>query len=365
MKTIDLIVGARPNFMKIASLYEATQSQTSFKKEYKFRLIHTGQHYDDAMSDTFFSDLNIPIPDINFGVGSGSHAEQTSKIMIAYENLLEESKSDLCIVVGDVNSTLACSIVAKKKNIPIAHIEAGLRSNDWTMPEEINRVVTDSITDYFFTTSVNASNNLIKNGIREDSIFFVCNTMIDSLMNNIESIQKPELFDELLLEPKKYFLLTLHRPANVDQKENLVKLLESICQHCQDYPVIFPIHPRTKNSLDGLEIKFQNLKLIPSQSYLEFMFLLSNCFAILTDSGGITEESTILGVPCLTIRDNTERPETIEIGTNVLIGTNPEKFEDHFSKLFHNQWKKGSIPEKWDGKAGLRIIKKIENKILR
>ena len=260
---------------------------------------------------------------------------------------------------------MACSIVAKKKNILVAHIEAGLRSYDWAMPEEINRIVTDSISDYFFTTSVNASRNLIKNGISEDSIFFVGNTMIDSLMNNTENIVKPKLFDELLLEQKKYFLLTLHRPSNVDKEENLHSLLESICEHCQNYPIIFPTHPRTENSLKNLEVKFQNLRFIPSQSYLEFMFLLSNCFAILTDSGGITEESTILGVPCLTIRDNTERPETVDIGTNVLIGTDPKKFGKHFSKLFNNQWKKGNIPEKWDGKAGVRILKAIENKILR
>ncbi len=365
MKTIDLIVGARPNFMKIASLYQAVSDNKLYGREYKFRLIHTGQHYDDSMSKTFFEDLKIPIPDFNFGVGSGSHADQTSKIMKAYENLLDNFISDLCIVVGDVNSTLACSIVAKKKNIPVAHVEAGLRSHDWAMPEEINRVVTDSISDYFFTTSVNAMNNLINNGIQKDSIFFVGNTMIDTLRHNLDNFVKPTFFDELSLKPDGYFLLTLHRPGNVDEEQELITLLNSICQQCKDLPIIFPIHPRTHKILQNLDVKFENLNFVPSQSYLEFMFLLSNCFAIITDSGGITEESTILGVPCLTIRDNTERPETIDIGTNILIGTDPEKFEKHFNRLFNNQWNKGNIPEKWDGKAGLRIIRALEQEILR
>ena len=361
MKKIDIIAGARPNFMKIASLFNAVKNISQDSLNFEFRLIHTGQHYDDKMSENFFTDLGIPKPDYNFNVGSGSHAEQTSKIMIAYENLLHESPSYLCIVVGDVNSTIACAIAAKKKKILVGHIEAGLRSNDLDMPEEINRIVTDSISDYFFTTSKQASNNLIDIGANKENVFFVGNTMIDSLQNNLSNLVRPKIYDDLCLKSKEYLLLTLHRPANVDQESELELILNSINSESNGMPVIFPVHPRTQKILQKADIGLEGIKFISPQSYLGFMYLLNNAFAVITDSGGITEESTILNIPCMTVRDNTERPETIDIGTNELIGTDYRKFKPWFEKLFNSQWKSGSAPEKWDGKAGDRIIKILQN----
>ena len=356
MKIVDLIVGARPNFMKVASLFHALRSLSKKKINFKFRLIHTGQHYDKKMSKNFFTELDIPQPDINFNVRSGTHAEQTAKIMISYERLLDKSPSDMSIVVGDVNSTIACAIAAKKRNIPVAHIEAGLRSYDWTMPEEVNRVVTDSISNYFFTTSDTATNYLIKRGFHIESIFFVGNTMIDNLNNNIHRFRKPLFWDKLKLEKKKYLLLTLHRPANVDQEDELLNILEKISSLSNNLTILFPVHPRTSNKVKKSISKIENLHLLEPQTYLEFMYLLNNSMAIITDSGGITEESTVLGVPCMTVRNNTERPETVEIGTNRIIGTNPEKFKPWFEKLYDEKWPSGQIPLKWDGKSGERII---------
>ena len=363
MKKIDIIAGARPNFMKIASLFNAIKKISPDSINFSFRLIHTGQHYDDKMSKNFFKELGIPEPDYNFNVGSGSHAEQTSKIMVAYESLLKESPSNLCIVVGDVNSTLACAIAAKKQKIPVGHIEAGLRSNDLDMPEEINRIVTDSISDYFFTTTKQAAQSLIANGANKHNVFFVGNTMIDSLKNNSENFIQPKIFNDLGLEKKKYLLLTLHRPANVDQENDLSLILESLSSASQGIPIIFPIHPRTEKILNRSNIELNWIKAIPSQSYLEFMYLLKNSLAVITDSGGITEESTILNIPCMTVRENTERPETVNIGTNELIGTDPSKFKPWFEKLFNSEWKSGTAPDKWDGKAGERIIKILNQNI--
>ena len=354
---IDLIAGARPNFMKIAPIINAIKCIPS--EELKYRLIHTGQHFDKNMSDSFFIQLGLPTPDINLNAGGGSQAEQTAKIMIGYEKVIEILKPDLCLVVGDVTSTMACSIVAKKMQIKVAHIEAGIRSNDMSMPEEINRLVTDSITDFYFTTSEFANSNLKKSGIKENQIFFVGNTMIDTLLLNISKLIKPKIWDETKLIIKNYLVLTLHRPANVDDKLKLKELVEAIVNNSNDIPIIFPVHPRTQKILANLEIGHNNLILIEPLSYLEFNYLVQNSKAVITDSGGITEETTVMGVPCMTLRENTERPETITIGTNELLGINSNAIKPAMDKLFSGKWKTGNIPKYWDGKTGERIINVI------
>ena len=354
---IDFIAGARPNFMKIAPMIKALSKFPSSKVVY--RLIHTGQHYDQNMSDTFFEQLGIPEPDVNLGAGGGTQAEQTAKIMIGYESLLLTKPSDLCIVVGDVTSTMACSIVAKKLNIRVAHIEAGIRSGDLTMPEEINRMVTDSISDYFFTTSEVANQNLRALGISENQIFFVGNTMIDSLLSNLDRFQKPNIWNQYGLTDKNYIVLTLHRPANVDQESNLELLINTIIEHSNNLYLVFPVHPRTRQVLNRLNISNSNLILSDPLPYLEFNYLVSKSKAVVTDSGGITEETTILGIPCMTLRSNTERPETVTIGTNELLGTNPSALEPAMKKLLSGQWKKGGVPPLWDGKTSERIIETL------
>ncbi len=351
---IDLIVGARPNFVKIASIIRALKLTP--KNKLSYRLVHTGQHYDSEMSEVFFNQLDIPQPDRNLQSGSGTQAEQTARIMIAYEKLLNEKKCDLCLVVGDVNSTLACAITAKKFMIKVAHVEAGIRSHDLSMAEEINRVVTDSITDFFFTTSDQANENLLNMGVSGNKIFFVGNTMIDTLMAQSTKFIKPKLFDELFLKQKDYFVLTLHRAGNVDQEDKLKCQLLSISKLTRGLPVIFPVHPRTKKSLVKTGLDLKNFNFIAPLSYLEFNYLVKNCKAVITDSGGITEECTVMAIPCFTIRNNTERPETVTLGTNELIGTDPKKFDFFFDKLFSNSWKQGSIPPLWDGLSGERII---------
>lgn len=351
---IDLIAGARPNFMKIAPIIKAISRCSSSLLEY--RLIHTGQHYDRNMSDTFFEQLGIPEPNYNLGAGGGTQAEQTAKIMIGYESLLLKKPCNLCLVVGDVTSTMACSIVAKKLNIKVAHVEAGIRSHDLSMPEEINRMVTDSISDYFFTTSETANNNLLKAGISEKCIFFVGNTMIDSLLANIERLQKPQIWDQFGLNEKSYIVLTLHRPANVDHDSKLELLIDTIIRNSGNLKLIFPVHPRTRAVLDRISIENNNLILIEPLPYLEFNYLVKNSKAVITDSGGITEETTVLGIPCMTLRSNTERPETVSYGTNELLGTDPNVLQTAMIKLLSNQWKKGSIPPMWDGKTAERII---------
>ncbi|WP_020531589.1 non-hydrolyzing UDP-N-acetylglucosamine 2-epimerase [Flexithrix dorotheae] len=356
---IDLIAGARPNFMKIAPIIDAIKAQQNKGRSISFRLVHTGQHYDKKMSGDFFDELGIPQPDVNLGAGGGTQAEQTAKIMIGYEKLLFEKGTDLCLVVGDVTSTMACAIVAKKLNVKVAHVEAGIRSGDLTMPEEINRMVTDSITDYFFTTSKVANRNLLQLGIPENRIFFVGNTMIDTLLKKKDDFQKPDVWEEVGLKEAKYIVMTLHRPGNVDEEEKLKIMIETIVLQSQGMPIIFPVHPRTQQVLDRLGIKAPNFNSIPPLGYLAFNFLVKNAKVVITDSGGITEETTVLGVPCMTLRDNTERPETITQGTNELIGTLPENLKPAFEKLFAGNWKKGSIPEKWDGKAAKRIIEHL------
>ena len=357
---IDVIAGARPNFMKIAPIIDAIEVQQKAGVDIHYRLVHTGQHYDKKMSADFFEQLNIPAPHHNLEVGSGTQAEQTGKIMMGYEKLLMERPCDLCIVVGDVTSTMACSIAAKKmNNIKVAHVEAGIRSGDWTMPEEINRMVTDAITDYFFTTSDVANKNLRDAGIKEDRIFFVGNTMIDTLYKQMPRFIKPEAWDKFGLKEKEYIIMTLHRPANVDTKEKLSELIGEIVNSSKGMPLLFPVHPRTAKMLEAAGIAADNLHVIEPLGYLEFNYLVKNAKAVITDSGGITEEATVMGIPCMTLRDSTERPETCTIGTNELLGTNPKAVPPAMEKLFSGNWKKGGIPELWDGKTSQRIVKHI------
>ena len=353
---IDLIAGARPNFMKIAPIIDAIRKAQKDGGDINFRLIHTGQHYDKNMSDSFFEQLGIPQPDVNLGAGGGTQAEQTAAIMIGYEKLLLERQSDLCLVVGDVTSTMACSIVAQKLHVPVAHVEAGIRSGDWTMPEEINRLVTDSISNYFFTTTPEAGENLKRSGIPNTSIFWVGNTMIDTLVKHRSRFQKPKIWEELKLSKKGYIVMTLHRPGNVDEEEKLKLLMNEIVENSNNLPLIFPVHPRTAKILQGLGIQNSRLHTIDPLGYLEFNYLVENSLAVITDSGGITEETTVMGIPCMTLRNNTERPETVKIGSNELIGTNPKAIKPAMEKLFAGKWKKGSIPELWDGKTAERIV---------
>jgi UDP-N-acetylglucosamine 2-epimerase (non-hydrolysing) len=353
---IDLIAGARPNFIKIAPITHAIQNAQKLGKKIDFRLIHTGQHYDKNMSDSFFEQLDIPLPDINLGAGGGTQAEQTAAIMIGYEKIIFEKKPNLCLVVGDVTSTMACAITAQKLNIQVAHVEAGIRSGDWTMPEEINRMVTDSITNFFFTTTEIANDNLRKNGVSEDRIFWVGNTMIDTLLKHRNNFVKPKIWDQIGLIDKNYIVMTLHRPANVDKDDKLMNLINEIVKNSNHLPLIFPVHPRTAKIIETLGIKYSNLHLIEPQGYLEFNYLVERSMAVITDSGGITEETTVLGVPCITLRNNTERPETVTIGTNELIGTDPKAIEPTLKKLFAGNWKKGSIPDLWDGNTAQRLV---------
>lgn len=371
MKTIDLIAGARPNFVKIAPIIDALKEAEERGSALRYRLIHTGQHYDKAMSGSFFEQLGIPQPDINLEVGSGTQGEQTAAIMVRYEKVLLEQRSDLCLVVGDVTSTMACSIAARKCGVPVAHVEGGIRSGDWTMPEEINRVVTDSITNWFFTTSDVANANLRRAGVGEDRIFFVGNTMIDTLLKQMPRLRAPEFWGELGLQAGQYFVVTLHRPANVDGEQQLLRLLRAIADGTGGLPVVFPVHPRTAKNLrelmgGGIASKLAptnlgaGIRFVDPQGYLEFNYLVKHAKGVITDSGGITEETTVMGVPCLTLRDSTERPETVSVGTNELIGTDPAKLGPALARLMAGQWKKGGIPEKWDGKAAVRIVAELE-----
>lgn len=357
---IDIIAGARPNFMKIAPILHALLNRAPGEARLRHRLVHTGQHYDARMSGEFFTQLNIPAPDVNLEVGSGTQAEQTAAIMTRYERLLLEAPSVLCVVVGDVTSTMACAIAAQKLRIPVAHVEGGIRSGDWTMPEEINRMVTDAITNHFFTTSGVANDNLRRMGVPEERIFFVGNTMIDTLLANLSRLRPPPFWDEHRLEAGGYLLLTLHRPANVDGEASLSALLAAIGAGARGLPVIFPVHPRTDRTLRGLAGLPENLILVEPQPYLEFNHLARHAKAVITDSGGITEETTVMGVPCLTLRNTTERPETVTMGTNELLGTDPRAIPPALERLFAGKWKKGAIPELWDGRTGARIVAILE-----
>ena len=390
---ITLIAGARPNFMKIASLIKAIQTAAEAGKDIAYRLVHTGQHYDKNMSDTFFEELGIPMPDVNLGCGGGTQAEQTANIMVAFEKDLMANPTDLVLVVGDVTSTMACSIVAKKLNTKVCHVEAGIRSWDLTMPEEINRMVTDALADYMFTTSEVANKNLVLSGcclengasaysleargeelpiLEEEQyafkrikqrVWYVGNVMIDTLLANRSRFRRPAVYDELGLTEKNYIVMTMHRPANVDEDAHLKALMEQIITNVHGLPIIFPIHPRTAKIFynlwgDEAQLKqlFPNLHIVDPMGYLEFNYLVERAKAVVTDSGGITEETTVMGVPCITLRDNTERPETCTVGTNELIGTDPAAVKPALDILFNGQWKKGAIPPLWDGHTAERIV---------
>jgi UDP-N-acetylglucosamine 2-epimerase (non-hydrolysing) len=353
---LDIIAGARPNFMKIAPIIHSLTRHREAGGEIAHRLVHTGQHYDERMSGDFFRQLGIPMPDVNLGAGSGTAAEQTAAIMIGYEKVLSASRSDACVVVGDVTSTMACAIVARKLDVPVYHVEAGIRSGDWTMPEEINRVVTDSITNAFFTTSRWAGENLRRSGVEERSIHFVGNTMIDTLLANMNKLSPPDFWQSKGLQAGRYLVLTLHRPANVDSAERLAELLEAIDRHAAGLQVVFPVHPRTAKRLSELGRAFPSLVCVEPQPYLQFNYLVKHALGVVTDSGGITEETTVMGVPCMTLRTSTERPETVEIGTNELLGADPRAVGPAIDLLRAGRWKKGGIPELWDGHAADRIV---------
>ena len=390
---VTLIAGARPNFMKIAPIIRAIKAAEAAGKDMHYRLVHTGQHYDKNMSDTFFEELGIPQPDVNLGCGGGTQAEQTAHIMVAFEQYLMANPCDLVLVVGDVTSTMACSIVAKKLNTKVCHVEAGIRSWDLTMPEEINRMVTDSLADYMFTTTDIADRNLLRQGavyaeewqseqvaLGHDRcpqrVWRVGNVMIDTLLKNMPRFRKPAVCDELGLQEGKYVVMTMHRPANVDEETHLRALMEQIITNVHGEPIVFPIHPRTAKIFYGLwgtatdsveenraalHKVFPNLYIVDPMGYLEFNYLVQHSRAVVTDSGGITEETTVMGVPCITLRDNTERPETCMVGTNELIGTNPAAVKPALDKLYAGEWKKGAIPELWDGHAAERIVEILAN----
>jgi UDP-N-acetylglucosamine 2-epimerase (non-hydrolysing) len=362
---VDVIAGARPNFMKIAPILHALQRRQAMGSPLRFRLVHTGQHYDARMSGDFFTQLGIPHPDVNLEVGSGTQAEQTAAIMTGYERLLLSARSDLCLVVGDVTSTMACAITAQKLGVPVAHVEAGIRSGDWSMPEEINRLVTDSISNWYFTTSEVANGNLRAAGAREEQIHFVGNTMIDTLLANLASLRPPAFWAEQGLQQGRYFVMTLHRPANVDDAGGFSRLLAAVLEAARGLPVVFPVHPRTAKTLSTLPGRHAGLLTVEPQPYLEFNYLVRHAKGVITDSGGVTEETTVLGVPCITLRDSTERPETVTVGTNELIGTDPAALKPALDKLFAGQWKTGAIPVLWDGQTGARIVQAMESLLVR
>lgn len=356
MATFTIVAGARPNFMKIAPIIHQFIKKQEEGISVDFRLVHTGQHYDKKMSGDFFEQLNIPEPNVNLGGGGGSQAEQTAAIMVAFEKELLENRPDLVLVVGDVTSTLACSITAKKLQIDVAHVEGGIRSGDLTMPEEINRMVTDSITDHFFTTSEIANSNLRKSGVPEEKIHFVGNTMIDTLMAQMPRFQRPEgkVFEKL--SPGQYFVMTMHRPANVDQEHKLKAMIDAILEGTKGLPIIFPVHPRTAKNLQTLGINAPNLHMSDPLGYLEFNYLVKNAKGVITDSGGITEEASVMNVPCITLRDNTERAETIHLGTNELVGTAPDKLAPYLEKIMQGEWKQYQGIPLWDGQTAKRIV---------
>lgn len=351
------IVGARPNFMKIAPIVREMRRRAD---EFQPLIVHTGQHYDEAMSDSFFRDLGIPAPDYHLEVGSHSHAVQTARIMMAFEPVVLAEKPDWCLVVGDVNSTIACALVCAKLGVKVAHVEAGLRSRDRAMPEEINRLLTDAISDLLLTTSQDADENLKQEGVSADKIKFVGNVMIDSLFYNLEKSKESASRGNLGLAGKDYAVLTLHRPSNVDEKEVFSGLLEALIAISEKLPVIFPVHPRTRGNIEKFgfaeQVAESNIRLIEPLGYLDFMNLYSGARLVLTDSGGLQEETTALGIPCLTLRENTERPITIELGTNQLVGTNPQKIKSAAFEILENSTKKAArIPPLWDGHAAERI----------
>jgi len=360
VRPIIVVVGARPNFMKMAPLYSELK-----KRNLNTLLLHTGQHYDQNMSNIFFEELKMPKPDIYLGVGSETHARQTAKIMIDFEKVCLEKKPQRIIVAGDVNSTIACALVATKLNIPVDHVEAGLRSFDNTMPEEINRILTDRISSLLFTPSKDANTNLLNEGVNPESIKLTGNIMIDSLMNNLEKTNI-DILDKLGINKREYALVTLHRPSNVDQKESLTGIFNALKNISEKIHVVFPLHPRTKNKLEQFKILNTintKIKFTEPLGYLDFLSLTKNARVVLTDSGGIQEETTALGIPCLTLRENTERPITVQKGTNKIIGNKESRIIEEFDYIMSNENQTYSVPELWDGKTAKRIADIIESQI--
>jgi len=358
MMKVLLIAGARPNFMKIAPIYREALKHN----QVQCKIVHTGQHYDYEMSEAFFEDLELPKPDFFLNAGSGSHAIQTARIMVAFQELCRNEMPDLIIVVGDVNSTLACSVVAKKLLIKVAHVEAGLRSFDLTMPEEINRMVTDAISDFFFVTEESGAANLIQEGKSRNRIHFVGNVMIDNLFYQVGKLNgnRSEHYKTAKIKEKteNYVFLTLHRPSNVDTKSGFSEIADALNLIAAKMPILFPVHPRTKKMMDEFNLRLSdNISLFSPLSFKESLFLWKDARVVLTDSGGLQEETTALGVPCVTIRENTERPITIEMGTNILAGTKKESILKAFEQALSKPRNPFKVPPKWDGKAAERIWK--------
>jgi UDP-N-acetylglucosamine 2-epimerase (non-hydrolysing) len=350
------VVGARPNFMKIAPIVHELQ-----RRRLPQILVHTGQHYDANMSQVFFDELGLPRPDVYLDIGSDTHARQTARIMMAFEEICNQHKPDLVIVSGDVNSTLAAALVASKLEIPVAHVEAGLRSFDRTMPEEINRVLTDHVSDFLFTTEASGDDHLREEGISPEKIYFVGNCMVDSLLAHVNAALRQASWERFSLQPGGYALLTLHRPSNVDERENLAPLIEVINEISQQLPVLFPVHPRTRSRMNDWGIAVAPTVLLEDPlPYLTFLGLMAKAKFVLTDSGGIQEETTVLSVPCLTLRWNTERPVTITSGTNRLVGTDKAKIRACVADILAGNWQMGERPPLWDGQASRRVVDVIE-----
>ena len=361
MPTVYLVAGARPNFMKIAPIVRAFQAQQALS----FKIIHTGQHYDRDMNEVFFEELGIPQPDVFMAAGGGSHAQQTAKIMVGFEELCTAERPAAVLVVGDVNSTLACSIVAKKLNIPVAHVEAGLRSGDMSMPEEINRLVTDSISDWFFVTEPAALEHLKREGKSDDVVYYVGHVMVDNVLFQADKLERADTsgFETAAFKAarkekgERYGVVTLHRPSNVDDAANFARIGAALREISNELPLIFPVHPRTRANLEKFGIDLgPNITLAGPQAYMAFLNLWKDAAVVLTDSGGLQEETTALGVPCVTIRENTERPVTVDEGSNVLAGTDPEKIMAEARKVLRGEGKTGRRPHLWDGKAAERIV---------
>ncbi len=353
-RKIISVVGARPNFMKVAPI---SRELGKYPDRYQQLIVHTGQHYDENMSKVFFDQLDIPMPNINLGVGAGKHGEQTGKIMIEFEKICLEEKPDLVLVYGDVNSTIAAALVSVKLGIRVAHVEAGLRSFDRSMPEEINRVLTDAISDYLFTPSPDGDENLIKEGVSKEKIYMVGNIMVDSLLFNKEKAAQLDVLSSLGLSAKKYAVLTLHRPGNVDNEENIKNIFAALEVISERIPIVFPVHPRTEKMMRKFKLnQTKGIKLISPLSYLEFLNLMMNCQFMLTDSGGIQEETTVLDIPCLTLRDTTERPITLSHGTNILVANDTDKIIKEAEKILDGNGKKGKHPDLWDGQTAQRIV---------
>ncbi len=359
MKKVISVVGARPNFVKIAPVHRAFMQHRDVVEH---KICHTGQHFDKKMSQIFFDELEMPVPDFNLGVGGGSHAQQTAKIMVEFEQVLLAEKPDLVIVPGDVNSTLAAALVAIKLHIPVAHVESGLRSFDRSMPEEINRILADEIADLLFVTEQSGLDNLKKEGKPEDKIIFTGNVMIDSLVHYLPKIEQSTILNEIGMVPQKYILATFHRPSNVDSDENLTEIVGLLSRLALDYPIVFPVHPRTRNNLERLQLLpklSSNVVLLDPIGYLQFLHLTKYAALVITDSGGIQEETTFLGVQCLTVRNNTERPSTVDLGTNQLLGQDYGLVEKTAREVLAGNIKKGTIPPLWDGQAALRIVASV------